>query len=121
MPTSNYGRVIAQTQAEQLTAVISGVVSKPEFNAADWCAPITHFGQVLRMIMRGISDKEITKAHPGWTGDVLEVCHKIVDGTLSEPNETPLTDEKLKRQEKEKKKRERARMAAYRRRYGRPT
>lgn len=118
MPMSNYGRVINQTQVDQLTAAISGVVSKPGFNAADWCAPITHFGQVLQMISRGIPDKEITKAHQGWTGDVLKVCHKIVDGTLSEPNETPLTDEKLKQQEKAKKKREKARMVAYRRRYG---
>lgn len=118
MPMSNYGRVIHQTQVEQMTAMISGVVSKPGFSAADWSAPITHYGQVLQEIAEGKADQEISERHPGWKGDVLMVCHKIVEGGLSEPNEQPITEQQAKRDEKKRKQRERERMAAYRRRYG---
>lgn len=118
MPMSNYGRVIHQTQVEQMTVVISGVVNKPGFNAADWCAPITNFGQVLEEIEAGVPDKEISARHPGWNGDVLRVCHKIVDGTLSNPTESPVTDEQFKKRKELQRKRERERKAAYRRRYG---
>lgn len=118
MPMSNYGRVIHQTQVEQITVTISEAVSKPGFDAADWQTPITNFGRVLQEIRTGVPDAEISAKHPGWRGDVLEICHKIVDGTLSDPNETPITDEQLKRQGKNRENRERKRMAAYRRRYG---
>ena len=115
---SNYGRVINQTNVEQLTIVISGVVNKPGFDAADWCAPITNFGQVIEEIRRGVPDKEISAAHPGWHGDVLMICHKIVDGTLSQPSETPITDEQFERRKKMEREKEKERKAAYRRRYG---
>lgn len=118
MPMSNYGRVIHQTQVEQMTVAISGVVNKPGFNAADWCAPITNFGQVLKEIEAGVPDKEISARHPGWHGDVLQVCHKIVDGTLSDPTESPVTEEQFKKRKELQRKRERERKAAYRRRYG---
>ncbi len=118
MLMSNYGRVIHQTQVDQMTVVISGVVSKPGFDAADWCAPITNFGQVLQEIRAGVPDKEISAKHPGWCGDVLKVCHKIVDGTLSDPAATPITDAQFKKRKEMKRKRERERKAAYRRRYG---
>ena len=117
MPMSNYGRVIHQTQVEQMTVAISGVVNKPGFNAADWCAPITHFGQVLEEIKAGVPDREISARHPGWCGDVLRVCHKIVDGTLSNPTESPVTEEQFKKRKELQRKRERERKAAYRRRY----
>lgn len=118
MPMSNYGRVIHQAQVEQMTVMISGVVSKPGFNAADWSAPITHYGQVLQEIAEGKSDAEISERHPGWRGDVLAVCHKVVEGGLSEPNDQPITEEQEKREKKKQKAREKERMAAYRRRYG---
>ena len=115
---SNYGRVITQTQIEQMTAVISGVISKPGFDATEWCAPITNFGQVLEEIKAGVPDKEISAKHPGWNGDVLRVCHKIVDGTLSDPTESPITDKQFRKKKELQKKREQERKAAYRRRYG---
>ena len=118
MPMSNYGRVIHQTQVEQITATISGVVNKPGYNAEDWQAPITHFGQVLEEIRKGVPDKEITAKHPGWSGDVLRVCHKIVDGTISDTTEKLISDEEFARKEKRRKERDRERAAAYRRRYG---
>lgn len=118
MPMSDYGRVIHQTQVEQMTAMISGVVSKPGFSAADWSAPITNYGQVLQEIAEGKTDHEITARHPGWKGDVLMVCHKIVEGGLSEPNDQPITEKQAKQEKKALKEREKERMAAYRRRYG---
>lgn len=118
MPISNYGAAIHQAQVDQLTATISGVVNKPEFSAADWLAQITHCGQVIEMIKAGASDAEISEKHPGWTGDALAICHKIVDGTLSQPNDTPITEEKMKQEKKNQKKKEKKREAAYRRHYG---
>lgn len=92
MAMSNYGRVIHQAQVEQMATAISGIVNNIGGDMSDWCAPITHFGQVLEMIKAGKSDEEITAAHPGWEGDALMVCHKKVDGTLTEPGELMPTE-----------------------------
>lgn len=118
MPMSNYGRVIHQAQVEQMTAVIGTVASKPGFDPQQWCAPITHFGQVLQEIEEGIPDEEISRRHPGWNGDALMICHKIVDGTISDPNEKLITEEEFARKERRRKQLDKERHAAYRRRYG---
>ena len=115
---SNYGRAINQTNIEQLTATISGIINGLGGDMSAWREPSTHYGQVLSEIERGVPDEEISAAHPGWCGDVLKVCHKIADGTLSKPSEALITDEQFERRKKMEKAKEKERMAAYRRRYG---
>lgn len=119
MPISSYGAVIHQAQVEQMTAALDRIVRKPGFDAAEWCAPVTNFGQVLEKIRQGVLDEEISAAHPGWRGDVLRVCHRIVDGELSRPADKRITEEQFKKKKKEEREREKKRMGAYRRRYGR--
>lgn len=52
------------------------------------------YGEVLRMILAGATDDEITAKHPGWCGDVLEICHKIVNGTTCRLREFEVGEKK---------------------------
>lgn len=42
------------------------------------------YDDVLRMISAGATDSEIVAKYPEWRGNVLEICHKIVDDTLTD-------------------------------------
>lgn len=115
---SNYSAVAHQAQVDQLAVEISGIINGIGGDVQQWSAPITHYGQVLEMIKAGASDEEISDKHPGWCGDVLRICHKIVEGTLSDPSELVITDEQHEKAKKKARVRERERQARYRRRYG---
>lgn len=115
---NNYSAVAHQAQVDQLAVEISGIINGIGGDVQQWSAQITHYGQVLEMIKAGASDEEISDKHPGWSGDVLKVCHKIVEGTLSDPNEQVITDKQHEKAKKKARERELERLARYRRRYG---
>lgn len=100
----------------QVSAMLSGISRTPGFEAAAWCAPITNFGQVLKEIKQGWTDKQITRLHPGWQGDVLKVCRKIVAGELSMPEMK--TDMQAKNERRYEKQLQKEREERYRKRYG---
>ena len=87
--------------------------SAPGFDPNEWQSPNNRFGNVLQMIREGATDEEISAKWPGVDGDVLRVYHAIVDGTTHEdPRDFDPDIEKEKSRKKE-----RAFMDAYRRRY----
>ena len=99
----------------QVTAMLGGIARTPHFDADAWCAPITNFGQVLKEIRLGQTDKEIARLHPGWQGDVLKVCRKIVRGELSMPG--PIDEKKAKSQLNYERRLAKEREERYRKRY----
>lgn len=112
---SNYGRVIHDAQVQMM---IGKITDKAHYDTRQWRGK-GHYAQVLDMIERGVPDEEISAKHPGWRGDVLEICHKIVAGRLTKISDlSSMTDKQYKEMRKKQKKREEARKAAYRRKYG---
>lgn len=51
---------------------------KPDFFAG------CESGSVLQMLADGATDAEVIAQHPRWSGDVLTVCRKIVQGELAD-------------------------------------
>ncbi len=112
---SNYGRVIHDAQVQMM---ISRITDKTQYDTRQWRGK-GHYGQVLDEIEQGVPDEEISRRHPGWRGDVLALCHKIVEGKLTRiADKSGMTDKQFAEMKKKERKQEKERRAAYRRKYG---
>ena len=105
---TDYERFVQQTHA-----AMTGIVKSPEFRASDWNDPKHRFGNVLEMIQTGKTDKEIRQKWPEIDGELLEVFHKIVDGTTCEMEKEESEEHRKKLQEKRRREN-----AAYRGKHG---